>query len=405
MRVLKSFIKQKETLLGIVAAIAFQLIFVIVWLTGYNGVYDRTDQFSIGIVNDDSVLGKEITKELENTDLFQVTKFKELNQAKQDLDKRSVNMLIHFPNQMMEQLKANKNINVDYYINQSAPTLTKQLMEKAANKVNDELNQQVREKMNTQLTETIPPMVAEKFPSDEMKAMAKNVASQVVKLVQENTQVTPMKANVVKTNDKEGFAITMVPLLIVLASYISAMLISQYLQLTNAKLIGKHTRFSLFIGRQTINILLAIGISLLTVCLMNLFKIELDHGFFSLWGIQAILLFSFLAISQVFVMLFGNPGMIFNIALTATQIVSSGAIVPRELLPSFYQKLGNLLPATYGVNSYFSLIYGGGDLSSDLKHLCIIIAVLLGIAIIVQIGFYFRDRLKSAKTPVVKAKI
>lgn len=62
-------------------------------------------------------------------------------------------------------------------------------------------------------------------------------------------------------------------------------------------------------------------------------------------------LFRFLAISQVFVMLFGNRGMIFNVALTATQLVSSGAIVPRELLPNFYQKLGDLLPATYSVNS------------------------------------------------------
>ncbi|MBM7601438.1 putative phage infection (PIP) family protein YhgE [Virgibacillus halotolerans] len=402
MRVLKSFFKEKETLLGISAAIAFQLIFVIVWLTGYNGVYDRTDQFSIGIVNDDAVLGEGITNKLEDRDLFQITEFEGLKKAKQELDERNVNMLIHLPDQMMEQLQENEDVNIDYYINQSTPTLTKQMMETAANRVNDELNQQVRETMNTQLAENLPQMVAAEAPSEDMKAMVEEVASQVVELVQENTQITPVEANVVKTNDKEGFAITVVPLLIVLASYISAMLISQYLQFTNGKLTNEYTRSALFIGRQIINILLAIGISLLTVCLMYLFNIELDHNFFALWGIQAILLFSFLAISQVFVMLFGNPGMIFNIALTAIQLVSSGALVPRELLPSFYQELGNLLPATYGVNSYFSLIYGGGDLASDLKHLSIIIAVLLGIAIVVQIVFYLWDKLKSQKTPTVK---
>jgi uncharacterized phage infection (PIP) family protein YhgE len=398
MRVLKSFFKQKETMLGIAAAIAFQLIFVIVWLTGYNGVYDRTDQFTIGIVNEDTVIGKEITNELENSGLFQVAKFEKLSEAKQELDERNVNMLIHLPNQMLGQLKENMNITIDYYINQSAPTLTKQMMEKAANRVNDELNQKITETINAQLAKNIPEMVAEKSQNPEMGAMAKNIASQVVALVQENTQITPVKANVVKTNDKEGFAITMVPLLIVLASYISAMLISQYLQLANGHLISEYARSSLFIGRQIINILLAIGISLLTVCLMYMFDIELDYNFFTLWGIQAILLFSFLAISQVFVMLFGNPGMVFNIALTATQIVSSGAIVPRELLPSFYNRLGDLLPATYGVNSYFSLIYGGGNLSSDIKHLIVIIVILLVIAIIIQFAYHFLNKLKSTKT-------
>lgn len=311
-------------------------------------------------------------------------------------------MLIHLPDQMMEQLQKNENANINYYINQSAPSLTKQMMETAANRVNDEFNQQVREMMNAQLAENLPKIVAAEAPSEEMEGMVEEVASQVVDLVQESTLINPVKANVVKTNDKEGFAITVVPLLIVLASYISAMLISQYLQLTNGKLTNEYSRSALFIGRQIINIFLAIGISLLTVCLMYLFNIEMDHNFFAIWGIQTILLFSFLAISQVFVMLFGNPGMIFNIALTATQLVSSGALVPRELLPSFYQKLGNLLPATYGVNSYFSLIYGGGDLTSDLKHLGIIITILLVIAILVQIVFYLWDKLKSPKIPIVK---
>jgi len=64
MKLLKSFFKQSETLLGISAAIAFQLIFVVVWLTGYDGVHERTNQFTIGIVNDDSILGEEIAGEL-----------------------------------------------------------------------------------------------------------------------------------------------------------------------------------------------------------------------------------------------------------------------------------------------------------------------------------------------------
>ena len=270
MKLLKDFFKQRETLLGIAAAVAFQLIFVIVWLTGYEGVYERTDQFTVGIVNEDSVLGEKITSELKGNNLFQVTMFEELPQAKQELDERSINMLIHLPNKMEERLQANENAHIDYYINQSVPTLTKQMMETAANKLNEQVNQQVSETIDTQLAETIPEMIAAESPNGEMEEMVKKVASQVVELVQENTQITPVQANVMKTNDKEGFVFTMVPLLIVLASYIGAMLIRQHLLFAEAKLKSEYNRSTLFIGRQIINILVAIVISLLTVCLMSL---------------------------------------------------------------------------------------------------------------------------------------
>src|SRR5690625_5545 len=402
MNLLKSFFKQKETLLGISAAIAFQLIFVIVWLTGYDGVFERTDQFTIGIVNEDSVLGEKVTNELKENTPFQITMFEELSQAKQGLNERSINMMIHLPEKMTEKLQASEDARINYYINQSVPTITKQMMETAASKLNEQVNQQVRSMINTQMGETIPNTIAADFSGEEMEVIVEKIASQVVDLVQDNNKDIPVKANVVKTNDKEGFAITMVPLLIVLASYIGAMLISQHLQFSQAKLKSEYSRFALFIGRQIINIMVAIGISLLTVCLMYLFNIEFDHNLFLLWGFQAILMFSFLALSQVFVMLFGNLGMIFNIALTAIQLVSSGAIVPRELLSSFYQGLGAIMPATYGVNSYFSLIYGGGNFASDLKYLCIIIGSLLILSAGGQSLSYLWERVQQQKSKTIE---
>lgn len=86
-----------------------------------------------------------------------------------------------------------------------------------------------------------------------------------------------------------------------------------------------------------------------------------------------------------------NDGMevvVEEVASQTIELVSSGAIVPRELLSSFYQGLGNLLPAIYGVNSYFSFIYGGGNLTSDMTYLSIIIGSLLLIAVGGQIIFH-----------------
>src|SRR5699024_8071092 len=112
MRVIKSFFRQKETLLGITAAIAFQLIFVIVWLTGYDDVYERADQFKIGIINEDTVHDEKAKKEMKDKTLFKTKKFKELHEAKEELNERKINMLIHLLDKMTEHLEANENVRI-----------------------------------------------------------------------------------------------------------------------------------------------------------------------------------------------------------------------------------------------------------------------------------------------------
>lgn len=99
---------------------------------------------------------------------------------------------------MTEQLHAKEDAQINYYINQSVPTLTKQMMETVANKLNEQVNQQVRETVNTQLVEMIPQMVVNESPSEEMEVVVKGVASQVVELVQENSKITPVQGNVIK---------------------------------------------------------------------------------------------------------------------------------------------------------------------------------------------------------------
>src|SRR5690625_6226500 len=94
MQLLNSFFKQRETLLGIAAAVAFQLIFVIVWLTGYDGVYERTDQFTVGLINEDPIIGAEITGKLKDNYLFQIKEFEDLSSAKQELDERNISIVI-----------------------------------------------------------------------------------------------------------------------------------------------------------------------------------------------------------------------------------------------------------------------------------------------------------------------
>lgn len=381
MRTFKSVLKRKETLFGILAAMMFQLIFVVVWLTGYDGVYERTNQFKVGIVNEDSKAGKKIVTALQKSDLFKLSQMDHLDEAKKELDQRNINMLIYLPEYLTENLLAGENVSIEYYINHSSPMLTKQIMEKAATEINTNINDQIQQTFDKQLSMEIPEKLLSLLENDHILT---ELLNETLITMQAKNKQTKLQQKIITTNTNEKFTATLLPLLIVLASYISAMLISQHLQLAVGKLNHQKKRISLFVSRQMINILVAIILSLLTICLIFLFKMGSGQSFLLLWGFQTLLMFSFLALSQIFVMLFGNIGMVFNIALTAIQLVSSGAIVSRELLSPFYNSLGKLLPATYGVNSYLSFVFGGGNVVKDTKSLVIIICILLIIAIGVQ---------------------
>jgi len=88
---------------------------------------------------------------------------------------------------------------------------------------------------------------------------------------------------------------------------------------------------------------------------------------------------AFLCLAQVFVMIFGNLGMVFNICALSLQLVTSGVLVPKTMLSDFYNKLASILPATYGADGYYTIIFGGSaeNLQQNSSALGIIIAVTL----------------------------
>lgn len=376
MKTLKAFFQRKETYLGIAVAIAFQVIFFSVWLTAYDGVTERTSELKIGVVNEDETYGKMITQLMEQNAPFTVSTIENLETAKKELDEREWHMIVHIPEAFSIDVQSGE-AELSYLINQSNPTLSKQIMETAASSITHELNLNIYQLSQQEIAQNVPPVIAAETPNPEFAAQ---LAEKVIEVVQTKSHVESVKASIIKTNDVEGFAATMIPLMVVLASYIGAMIMSQQLQFATSTLKQHFDKWAIFFSRQIINIGVAIGLSVITLMIMLLFNIQLDSGLFVAWLFQSLLFFSFLSLTQLFVILFGNPGMIFNIALTATQLVSAGAIVPREMLSSFYKKLGDILPATYGTNGYFSLIYGGGHLNSDFMNLLLITGITLLIA-------------------------
>ncbi len=389
MKALKSFFKIRETYVGIAAALAFQIIFFSVWLTAYDGVFERTDQLKVALVTEDARFGEVVSKAIEEKVPFDSVRVDDLDKAKTEMDERKWNMVIYISDAFTSDIESGNSAKITYLINQSNPSLSKQMMEQTAASLTKAINDEIYVTRQSQITDLITDAVG-KEAQEPQKAVP--FAEQIISEVHEKSDINTVKPEMIQTNEAEGFVATMIPLMVVLASFIGAMIMSQQLQFAAEKLRSQFGPWRLFLSRQVINVLFTVLLAILTLGIMMFFDIHIETSFQVAWVFQSLLFFSFLTLSQLFVILFGNPGMVFNIALTATQLVSAGAIVPRDMLPSFYQSIGNLLPATYGTNGYFSMIYGGGNLQADIKALLWMTGMTLLIALMIVTIAYLRER-------------
>ncbi|HFK1766707.1 hypothetical protein AT258_19270 [Bacillus wiedmannii] len=101
----------------------------------------------------------------------------------------------------------------------------------------------------------------------------------------------------------------------------------------------------------------------------------------------------------MFITVFGNAGMIFNIISISLQLVSSGVIVPHEMLSKTYETISELFPATYAANGYYTIIFGGVSLEKNIISLLVIILVT---QLVAMITVSIKGIVKGRRSSVVK---
>lgn len=378
METLKQFFKNKETYIGIATALLFLLIFFCVWMTAYDGVSDRTDELRIGLINEDDKIGSTIEQMILTKIPFEVETYSSLDTAQQDMNKRQLDMVILIPYGFSEAIQMNGETELNYYINQANTSLAKQIMESASNNVTAAINENVylykQQMILHQATENLQTIL----PSQEL---AVNVSANLTEIIN-SLNIHSVQSSVEKVNNTEGFTVTMVPLMVVLASFVGSMIMSMNLNIVATRLKNSFGKWNIFFARQVINLGAAVTLAIITIILLFLFNINMTTSVFDTWLFQTTVFFAFLSLTQLFVILFGTGGMVFNITLLSMQLVTSGAIVPKIMLSSFYQVIGTYLPATYAVNGYLTVTFGGEDLTVDTGVLLLISGVTILIAIV-----------------------
>ncbi|GAB1768813.1 YhgE/Pip domain-containing protein [Priestia megaterium] len=377
MKILKDFFKHRETFIGIATAFAFLLIFFCVWMTAYDGVTDRVDQLKVGLVNDDAQMGKTISNNLEKNLPFKVKGYKSLTSAKEDMNKRDLDMVINIPTNFSSSLKENNDTEIKYFINQANSSLTKQIMAGATKDITQTINKGVYTYKQELILSNLSKGLSASLPSEELaQKLSENITN-----VFSSLTIDPVQSSVKKTNNTEGFAATMLPMLIVLASWVGAMIMSLNLNSVSVQLKNIHGKWSIFFTRQFINIGASIILAIITLLFMYAFDIKFTTNLFETWVFQTLVFFSFLSLTQMFVVLFGPAGMVFNIISLSMQLVTFGVIVPKAMLSNFYQAVGSYFPATYVSDGYYTVIFGGTSLSHDMNILLIVSLATIFIAI------------------------
>lgn len=377
---LQALFKIRETYIGIVATIAFQLIFFSIWMTAYDGINDRTDNLTIGYISEDAAFGQEVIDGLKKSLPFASKDFTSIDRAEKDLENRYIHLIIHIPAEFTAQLKAGKEANIIYFINQANASLAKTMMEGVAKQTTNEVNHQLYPVQQGEIVKAFSQQFSQ-LPMEQNSAL----------LVQDTVTTTIMgvkdrivESTIIKTNDAKGFAANFVPLMVIISSFVGAMVMIMQHQQAAQMVQDSVSKWSLFFARQLLNFAVAFILPLLTIGLMQLFAISSDESLFTIYFFQAFMFWAFLCLAQVFVILFGNLGMIFNICALSLQLVTSGVLVPNAMLSDFYHRVASLLPATYGADGYYTIIFGGNteSLISNSSALGMIIVVTLAIAII-----------------------
>ncbi|WP_340084205.1 ABC transporter permease [Siminovitchia sp. FSL H7-0308] len=395
MKELKAFFKVRTTYMGIMAAIMFQLIFFSVWLTAYKGVQDRTDHLSIGVVNEDQKNEMDIAKELGQTLPFQVKQYSTFKKASREMDERKIEMIIHIPANFTSSLKSEERPSIYYWINQANATSSKTMMEQVAKQVNHELNEKVFLLQKAAGTAMFEQKLQE-MPLEQPVAQA---IEEAVQSAIASIDPEPVEGVIKKTNAAEEFSANLVPLMVIISSFAGAMVMIMQIHEAATTIRSAYSKWRLFFARQLINVGVAFLLPFLTISLMKLFAVTSQEPFGMIYLFQAIMFLSFLTFAQVFVFLFGNLGMVFNILALSLQLVTSGVLVSRELLAKGYHALAPFLPATYGADGYYAIVFGGN--SSILKENIWYLLLITGITFLLAIGAVavWRDSSKEKVRP------
>ncbi|WP_038088605.1 YhgE/Pip domain-containing protein [Tumebacillus flagellatus] len=383
-RTLKLFLQQKTTIVGMVLLLFFQLTFGIVWMNAYDGVSDRIHDLKIGVVSEDKQIGQTVAEQLVKNLPFQMQAGSSLTEAREKLNSRDWKAAIVIPADYTAKVQdVQQQAILDVLVNESNPQLVKS--------IGQQVLSLVTANVNTESTKQAVEGVLKNLhvPEPQATAMAAGVSSRV------NGQYQAL-------NPISNFSYQMVPMMLVLASYVGAMLMSMNLNASATALREQTTPWKRFAARQLLNLAATLVVTTSSVLTLKAFGVMPVEGYGEVFGLLLLTLLAFVSTAQMFLFLFGEAGMMLNIVALSLQLVTSGVMTPRELLSSAFQQIGDWFPATYASLAYMNSLFGGSGTGDAVQKILVITVVTLLLSMIgVAVHSALAKRKHVSETKVV----
>lgn len=390
MNVFRDFFKIKEAKIGLAAGLLFLICFFGVWMTVYQNIDDRSDQLHVALVNQDSKMSHKDATTLKNKIPFKVHVYQSLNHAKSVMNKHKVDMIMVVPNNFTKHVASNKQAELHYYINQANSSLAKQIMTQASDKITQTMNQKMYTLKQQVVNEKASAAIKQGLPQSQV---AQQVTAVFDKAIQ-SLNLDMVTSKVTKTNNVSGFPASVLPLCVILVSYVGAMVMQMNVYTAVRRLREKYNKWRVYLVHVVINLAASVVLAALMMLALQIFNFHLHVNGFGVYLFQILSYFSFMSLAQMFLYVFGFAGNAINVLGTPMQLMTSGAIIPKAVLAPFYYKMSFVYPAAYVANAYYLFVYGGTGLQRDVQALLVNVLVTLcvsTVAVVIQ-----RNRIENS---------
>jgi uncharacterized phage infection (PIP) family protein YhgE len=372
--ILKKLRKNRLFVLGLLAPLVFQIIYLCIAIPAIKDGNNRMQDFNITIVNEDQTLGKEVTAQLVRVLPFKTAESNDLTGSLDAMNNGDFNMVIYITPDFTAKCQAG-GAQVSYYINQAAPSMTKQAMERVAGNVNQTLNENVFIKIKDIIKQHADQTLSQSgLPAGALAQISSNLNTAFDAL-----KYTLIEIDLQKVNNADGFAQTVMPFFIFLTYFIGGIVMTILHTLVNKSLSTEISRGKILLTQLFVDIIAALIIPCVVVGLAAGFNIPFSLGLGATWLLLSMGFFALLWSIQLFTNWFGIAGLAIVPILFPLQLVSSGLIYAQEILPAFYSSIGRYLPAAYFGDGMIKMFYGGSSIAHDVWIL-LLIAVICVIA-------------------------
>jgi uncharacterized phage infection (PIP) family protein YhgE len=363
--ILSKFLVNKGVLYAIILAVFYQVAMVGLYIYGYHVLPNGVNQLGINVVNQDGDQGAAIEKGLTpNLPFEKVVTTKNLDESKEELNNRQIQMIIVIPKDFVRNLALGKST-FDFYINESNPTTAVTTMKEVAKSITDNFNQAMNQGKLTNI----------------LKSLRINASQQ--KAITEQLQNSVVENNVYINKAPNSMDYIMAPTFLSIATYASSMVVAIVLMnifLAFIPIIGKWKTFGYIEVTGCLIAVLAPLFGVITARLLISFSVQqlltlyLQQIFMQITAFQFTLIFS---------LLFGQNGIFIQIPLMLAQTIAGGGTMPLEIMPNLFKAVSYFTPLYPNTQIDFGLLFGGPVLIFEFRLLAILMISFLILLLIV----------------------